>query len=410
MDKGEYLNQEQAFLDYVLNYEIRLINESTRFWMIRTKRGYFYNEFISNDFVALAWNTITSATDFSEASLDALKDQVLLKYEEIKRPTTVINKCKSFIKDVKPGDYIVIPSEGSTHITIARAGEYYEEETKTYEIEKEVISRIEKKDVLINEVSCPYRKRRKITPLLTIKSSEVDGKLFRAISNYHGISNFDDYWRSILGLLYDAYSYQGNLNIIYHIGRTEPVGPRTLSKLLWAATDCWCELTNEERISAQVSVASPGPVDFQIVEIIPMCIDAAKLLAGLTIGTISVVKPEIIPSLLKNLFSLPAEIQREYITTRREKLQLEKESQQVPLDIEEKELNNLEKKLTILERLKGLGVDADKLEESATALASTFGYLQIESTESHLPEIPTEDESVVDELLEDEIIEEETSN
>ena len=143
MEKIEQLLQEQIFFDTILNYEIRAIDSETRFWMIRTKKGYFYNEFISNNFIALAWNTITSATDFSEESQDVLKDQILLNYSEIKRPTTVINKCNSFIHDVKPGDYIVIPNAGSERITIALAGEYYEEESKTYEIEKEVISRIE---------------------------------------------------------------------------------------------------------------------------------------------------------------------------------------------------------------------------------------------------------------------------
>lgn len=410
MEKIEQLLQEQIFFDTILNYEIRAIDSETRFWMIRTKKWYFYNEFISNNFIALAWNTITSATDFSEESQDVLKDQILLNYSEIKRPTTVINKCNSFIHDVKPGDYIVIPNAGSERITIALAGEYYEEESKTYEIEKEVISRIEKKDVQINEVSCPYRKRRKITPLRTVKSTEIDGRLFKAISNYHGISNFDDYWRNILGLLYDVHSYKQNLNIVYHIGRVTPVGPRTLSKLLWAATDCWCEIVNEDKISAQVNIASPGPVDFQIAEAIPQLIDAAKVLAGLTIGAISVVKPEAIPTFLKSLFSLPAEVNREYIAAKREKLQLEKEERKLSLDVEEQELNNLEKKLAILEKLKALGVDTQKVETSATALADTFGYLQIQSAEHNLPDLPEDDENVLDDLLDEDIAEEEVTN
>lgn len=404
------LKQEEVFLNGVLESDIRVIDDNTRFWMIRTKKGYFYNEFISNDFIALAWNTITSDTDFSEAALDALKDQILLNYEEIKRPTTVINKCKSFIHDVKPGDYIVIPSAGSGRITIALAGEYYEEAGKTYEIEKEVISRIEKKDVLINEVSCPYRKRRRIIPLLTVKSSDVDGKLYKAISNYHGISNFDDYWRNILGLLYDVYSFKGNLNVVYHIGRMTPIGPRMLSKLLWAAADCWCGLVDEDKISAQVSVASPGPVDFEIVGLLPELSEAVKLLVGLTIGTLSIVKPESIPTFLKSLFSLPAEVTREYVSAKREKLQLEKEQQMLPLEIEEKQLDLLEKKLTILDKLKEFGVDTKQLETSAVGLAETFGYLQIESNESHLTALPSDDENELDELLEEEIAEEETAN
>ena len=92
MDKLEQLLQEQSFLDSILNYEIKIIDKETRFWMIRTKKGYFYNEFISNSFIALAWNTITSATDFSEESQDVLKDQILLNYSEIKRPTMKLRK------------------------------------------------------------------------------------------------------------------------------------------------------------------------------------------------------------------------------------------------------------------------------------------------------------------------------
>ena len=385
-----------------------MIDENVHFWMVRTKKGYFYNEFISNEFVALAWNIITAQTNF--AASDALKDQILLKYEDIKRPTTVINKCKSFISDIKPGDYIVIPSANSTSITIAIAGEYYEEESKTYKIEKEVISRIEKKDVQINEITCPYRKRRKITPILTVDSSSVDGKLFRAISNYHGISNLDLYWRSILGLLYDSYSYHNNFNIVYHVGRTAPVGPRTLSKLLWATTDCWSTLIDEEKISAQVQVASPGPVDFQLSEIIPNCIEYVKLLGGLTIGVLAVTKPEAIPTLLKNLFSLPAEVSREYVASERAKLQLEQEKKHAPLETEAKELDNLEKKLAILEKLKALGADPQTIEKATTELSGTFPYLQITSAENRLPAAALNNNGNPDEKLEGEIAEEETAD
>lgn len=130
----------------------------------------------------------------------------------------------------------------------------------------------------------------------------------------------------------------------------------------------------------------------------------------MTIGTISVVKPEVIPTFLKRLFSLPAEVNREYIAAKREKLELEKGERQLPLDIEEQELNNLEKKLAILEKFKELGVDPKKVETSATALADTFGYLQIESAENNLPELPENDENVLDELLEEDIAEEEVTS
>lgn len=101
MSIHENLVVEEKFLDSILNYEILQVDENVRFWMIRTKKGYFYNEFINNNFIALAWNIIDSKTNFSQGSSETLKDNILLNYSEIKRPTTVINKCKTFIHEVK---------------------------------------------------------------------------------------------------------------------------------------------------------------------------------------------------------------------------------------------------------------------------------------------------------------------
>jgi len=308
------------------------------------------------------------------------------------------------------GDYIVIPNSGSELITIALAGEYYEELSKTYELEKEIISRIETGGVIINDVSCPYKKRRKITPVLTLKSSDIDGRLYKAILNYHGISSLDDYWRNILGELYNSYCYRNDLNIIYHIRRNAPIGPRQLAELLHSSIECLCAVFDEDRISVNVNVASPGPVDFLIVDALPKILEGAGILAGITIGTISVLKPELIPSFIKNMFSLPAEINREYIATKRVALEMEKEQKMLPLEVEQKELEVLDKKLDILNKLKDIGVDPQALTGSATALASTFEYLQIENIipTADIPEFPyIEDSNGNEEIADDEIAEEE---
>lgn len=108
-------------------------------------------------------------------------------------------------------------------------------------------------------------------------------------------------------------------------------------------------------------MSSPGPVDFSIVDQIPEILDAARILVGITVGTLTFVKPEAIPTLLKKLFSLPAEINREYITTRREALQKEKDEKMLPLELEQKQLEIIQKKLNILENLRSFGVESQKL-------------------------------------------------
>ena len=115
----QILKYENEVLEEILNFEVKEIDSNTRFWMVRTKKGYFYDEFIANGYVALAWNNITKETVISEQTRKTLCNQIITSYPEIKRPNTVINKCNSFMNEVKEGDIIVIPSKKSRYITFA---------------------------------------------------------------------------------------------------------------------------------------------------------------------------------------------------------------------------------------------------------------------------------------------------
>ena len=138
-----------------------------------------------------------------------------MTFKEIHRPSTVINKCHSFIYEIKTNDILVIPSAKSSYITFALAGEYYEDDSKTLELEQNVIYRIDNHDVDINDVSCPYKKRRHMTLLRTVKNEELNYSLCRAISNYHGISNLDSYSKQILNALYNYYGETRSIENLY---------------------------------------------------------------------------------------------------------------------------------------------------------------------------------------------------
>ena len=258
--------QDQALstlLDAFLNFEVKPISENTRFWMIRTKKGYFYHEFVTKNYVALAWNIITSETNFDQPEL--LNDAILLHYKEIRRPTLVVNKCKSFINEIKVGDILVIPSEGSRYITFAYAGEYYEEPSKTYEIETNIINRIENREVQIDELSCPYKKRRHITPIRTIKSELLNYHLYKAISSYHGISNFDDYGAIILDHLFNCYTFKNQIRLVFHVSKTDPITSKEFSGFLYALNSILTTDEMEENdVSTQASVHSVGDIVFTI--------------------------------------------------------------------------------------------------------------------------------------------------
>lgn len=362
-------SDELTVLNAILNYKIPEIPEDTRFWMIRTKKGYFYNEFIGKKFVALAWNNITEDTDFSEQSRDSLKDSVVLEYPEIKRPSTVINKCTSFINDVKPKDILVIPSAKSAFVTFAFAGEYFEDESKTVEIEKTIIYRIDHKDVVINEVSCPYRKRRHIIPIRTVRSEEINYSLYRAISNYHGISNLDNYSRYILSMIYNAYAYQNNVNIIFNVRKHGAIGPRLLSGILYGTTNYLCDIgIGEPKISTQVNISSPGPIDFSIIDIYNwLKLNYLPLLGILAIaggGSFLTFKFPGVPQVIKDIFTIPDEIKKKKLET------------------EKVELEVIEKKIEIIERIKSSGINPEDLKKSIDVIMDSTTELDVQPIEA----------------------------
>ena len=74
------------FLDKI---KIPKINGETNFWMIRSKAGYFYTEYIEKEFIALGWNYIDNGTSFSGDNVERLKDAIKERYGD-KRPMTSI--------------------------------------------------------------------------------------------------------------------------------------------------------------------------------------------------------------------------------------------------------------------------------------------------------------------------------
>lgn len=357
-------SKELEILDGILNFEVNIIPENTHFWMIRTQKGYFYNEFIARKFVAIAWNNIDGMTDLSEQSLEYLKDDVVMKFPEISRPSTVINKCNNFINEIQEGDIIVIPSKGSKFVTFASAGEYFEDKTKTVELEKTVIHRIKNKAVDINDVSCPYKKRRKITLLRTIQSKDINISLYHAITNYHGISNLDAYAYQILNELYNCYSYKDYTALVYNIRKTEPIKPRELSRLIYGNTECLCSIISEDKISTQMDLHSPGDAIYMLKNIYEFGKENWASIFGFLIflgggSALSFKVPGLI-DIVKNVISAPEELRTK---------KLDNDAKEIDIQIKRLELN---------QKLKESGINPNTLLEPLQAIVESTVSLQTE--------------------------------
>ena len=140
--------------------DIPSVKNDTNFWMVRAKRGFFFDEFIRNEFIAIGWNSVTKAMisqNLTRSQSDRLKASIKATYDESK-PGTSLNKCIRFCYELKAGDIAVIVD--NNRVAFAYIGEYYEEQspTLTVELEKEVHQQIEKANPNTDTFTCPYIK------------------------------------------------------------------------------------------------------------------------------------------------------------------------------------------------------------------------------------------------------------
>lgn len=382
-------NIQSEFIDELMNYGLTQISSETRFWMIRTKKGYFYEEFIKNHYVALAWNTIDKTTSFSSATKDAVCDSIRASYKEIQRPTTVFNKCDRFINQININDILVIPSAASKYITFAYAGEYYEDNEKTYEEEIDTISQIENGTIEnFFQPSCPYKKRRKISILRTVKSAEINLVLLKSISSYHGVCNLDNEAYYILDHLFNSYTYNDKTRLIFHVGTENPIPAKDFSGFLYHITTLLSyACKNEDAISTQASVHSIGDFIFQLEDLIInpskhyiFFIALAVILGGGKFGKNEL--PGIINT-IKSLINIPHELKMN-------KQKLMKE-----------QLENLEKAIDVKKKLDESGMSTDELQMIANSLITSSSKMKISPIEhnsiipasSEIQNIETDDES-----------------
>ena len=248
-------------------FNIPTISKDTNFWMIRAKRGFFFDEYLNNEFIAIGWNSISKAMisdHLTRAQADGLKKSIKDDYGENK-PGTALNKCIRFCYELKPGDIAVIVD--NNRVAFAYIGDYFEEKSPelTVELEKETHSQIEKANPITGSFKCPYRKRRKITVIKVLeKNDSVSPYLQNAIArNWHSLSSLNEYADLVLSGCFDTVVFGDKLTITFRVGRKEDINVLDLANFVLFAAKILSD-DKPETVCVKTTLHSPGDVILQI--------------------------------------------------------------------------------------------------------------------------------------------------
>ena len=247
--------------------DIPSIGNDTNFWMVRAKRGFFFDEFIRNKFIAIGWNSVTKAMisqNLTRSQSDRLKASIKATYDESK-PGTSLNKCIRFCYELKAGDIAVIVD--NNRVAFAYIGEYYEEQSPalTVELEKEVHQQIEKANPNTDAFTCPYIKRRKITLIKVLTADDtISPYLQSAIArNWHSLSDLNEYSDLVLSGCFDTYVFRDKLTVTFRVRTKDEINVLDLSNFVLCAAKLLSE-DHPEKVHVKTTLHSPGDIILQI--------------------------------------------------------------------------------------------------------------------------------------------------
>ncbi len=235
------------------------VPKHTNFWLVRAKRGHFYDTFLLKNFIALGWNLIdqNSLSSFDEKTL---KDQILHYYTDNSRPGYPLNQSRTFVEEMNPGDFVVVPAYDKKPVMFGQLVEYYEENNLTYADE---ISFLQNMPPTGESAECPYKKRWKVNWIKSRYPEELNPYLNKLFTSSHGISKANIYSDYILSSIFDFYKWDNTYNGVFHVKQEQRIRSRALSGFIYNM-DKLAEISIGVETSVKNNLNSPGDIILSI--------------------------------------------------------------------------------------------------------------------------------------------------
>lgn len=223
------------------------IPENRNYWFVRTQAGRWFDDFIAGSYIAIGWNAITIDRISEEKSEVKLHDFIRKRYPKEERFSLTASHMMRFVKYMRPGDIVVIPSQrGSEFVFGEITGDAF-----TY-------------NGTIEQNQCPFIKRRSVKWLKRVPSSILEPVLRSIKYAQPAVNSLNTYSELIDNELGGFLYVKGNKGyVVVRVEENHQIRAKDLADFLTTSLEAVKKLdpnVNINDIYIKLNVQSPGPI------------------------------------------------------------------------------------------------------------------------------------------------------
>lgn len=238
--------------------ELREIDSSAKYWLVRAEGGKYYDNFKYERFISVHHNEITlEMLSFTELLLT--EEKTLEKFKEIvsrihkddnwskQKIASIAKRLYYFVEGMSVGDYVVVPSHKSNYFLI---GEIISD---PFEESAENISSLKSSYETVDHL-----KRRRVNWINEVPRYKMNSKfLYRTLTMHQAIIDVTQHSEYIDGLISPLYAKNGNLFLRLNVNTDRPI-TSDMWYSLYSIINSSQNSEKNERIVVKANVESPG--------------------------------------------------------------------------------------------------------------------------------------------------------
>lgn len=236
-------------------HDVKSIKDETRYWLVRTMGGDYYNHYVEDGFIAIGYNEITvddliHLPPKEKHARKILQEMLKGRRDKIKKAGYPASQMIRFVREMKVGDIVIVPATSSYKVTFGtiKSDAYQEKEN------------------LHIEGRCPFAKRREVEWIKTSPRHLLAPELQLMFNSRHIISEVNGYAPFIDNFLNDFYKKGDMTYLVLRVKQKQ-----TLSADDFTLVSDLMELFNEyseenklgltsKDIGMKMCVQSPGDI------------------------------------------------------------------------------------------------------------------------------------------------------